>query len=57
MYWILGFINIVIFAIYFHKDPVAATAIFIGVLVALTISGLISLVEHIITQKKGTQND
>lgn len=51
---ILALINIVIIGFLFIKDTTLATAIAIGVLAALTVSGLISLADTTIKRlKKG----
>ena len=51
---ILVLINIVIIGFLFVKDPILATAIAIGVIAALTVSGLISLADTTIKRlKKG----
>ena len=55
MYWFLALINLVVFAVYFHKDPVAATAIFIGITVALAVGGIVTFVEKLIKRKENHQ--
>ena len=57
MYYLLALINLAIFAIYFQKDPVVATAICLGVIIALTISGVITFVEKLIIKRKENNHD
>ena len=57
MYYLLALINLAIFAIYFRKDPVAATAIFCGILVALTVSGLITLIINLVNRKENHHDE
>ena len=45
--------NVIVFGFLFIKDPKLATAIAIGIMAAITVSGLISLVEKLI--EKGEQ--
>lgn len=49
---ILALINIVIIGFLFIKDPKLATAIGIGIVAALTVSGLISLADRLVKELK-----
>lgn len=48
MYATLVIINLIVSGFLFYKDPVLATALFIGGIVSLTLSGSISLIEYVI---------
>ena len=52
MYAILGIINLIIAGFLFYKDPVLATALFIGGAIALMVSGMISLADHVLKTTK-----
>ena len=44
--------NVIVFGFLFIKDPKLATAIVIGIVAALTVSGLISLADKLVKELK-----